>query len=231
MPNYIQNRLAFEGSPEDIVALRVAIAGSYDDPLDNSIRVIDFKKIVPIPGSLSVAYDYDVLKCALFMATGDKMWEPFAHQLWPKDFTADQWALFLSYIQNIRDHGAPNDGRWVLVNWGSRNGYWFDESREPGAIYFTTDWSPCLPVVRALSRQHPNVMIRYDYAGTDDTAGRWMFSGGEGAEIQFVDDQEKNEFGIRLQFPRATAVEIRRMGYDEEFNYVGEPAEDGDDNQ
>ena len=61
-------------------------------------------------------------------------------------------------VSNIRNYGAPTWYEWCVENWGTK---WnsCDTYISGDSLCFWTAWSPCLPVIEAMSKMFPGLSL------------------------------------------------------------------------
>lgn len=120
-----------------------------------------------------------------------------------KDFTAEEFEMFVQCLKNYREYGSTSWYEWAKENWGTKwNAYGQNDKRNTeDTIYFQTAWSPPLQLMAELSSKFPNVELHFDYADEDSgsNAGKIKLKGGEAIEVFQPDNQSNEAYEIYLE--------------------------------
>lgn len=190
MPNHIQNRLEFSGSPEDIQQLLATIQGGEGDEFRN----IDFDKILPCPKELDIESG----------SLGSTAFEALFDESQTDDITRllygsrDSRSLFmldrilkmtiedrvkhieagLKYYHNIKKYGYPTWYEWNRAHWGTKwNAYGQPDRRNTeSTIYFQTAYRSPVELIRKMSEMFPGVTIMLTYADEDASSNTGIVS-------------------------------------------------------
>lgn len=87
---------------------------------------------------------------------------------------------------------------WKKCNWGCK---WnaMDIELDDCTYYFLTPWNPPIPIVKALSKQYPDLIITLEYAEeTGCDSGHIEFVNGEISNSNFIYKKENNEYYEKL---------------------------------
>lgn len=106
------------------------------------------------------------------------------------------------YVHNALEYGATTWYGWCNREWGTKwNAYDF-ESGEGGTIDFSTAWAFPEPVIKAISKQFPDVEVCNNWADEDlgCNVGEVKYRGGEQ-----VERYEPHPFGVEA-YDRAAAI-------------------------
>ena len=175
MANYYQSSLTLRGERETMEK----IFDSIKD--EESKRVIDFEKVIPMPEELSIDSNLSaetvivlLMRQARFLFFGPyspevkDAWERY--EKWPDDLKEKSEELAKKYLMNIAKYDYPNQYSWHIAKWGTKwnsiEGYG-TQRREDDTIYFETANGFCEPVIEALSKQYPDVEFIYEAADED----------------------------------------------------------------
>lgn len=175
MANYYQSSLTLRGERETMEK----IFDSIKD--EESKRVIDFDKVIPMPEELSIESNTSadtiivlLMRQARFLFFGPyspevkDAWERY--EKWPDDLKEKSEELAKKYLMNIAKYDYPNWYSWHIDKWGTKwnsiEGYG-TQRREGDTIYFETANGFCEPVIEALSKQYPDVEFIYEAADED----------------------------------------------------------------
>lgn len=157
MPNWVQNRINFEGeiTEEEIMSLM-----TFDD--DGDELELDFNKIVPRPADLEVeksSWLYDGIAFKEGKLSLKELTDKY------KDNTDAVINLGNKAMKNLKKYGFTDWYDWSLVKWGCKwsasNTYL---SQDKKTITFETPWSPCFPIIKALAKMFPKTKITYEFA-------------------------------------------------------------------
>lgn len=191
MPNWIKNKLSFEGDMVDIITIMSEISTEEES--------IDFENIIPMPKSLRIDSSSSVdesLAVALYIDSGDDS-EIKKRMSWMKNkshHSIDDYIKsvvnnqsleeFLKVgriaLQNIKDYGHKDWYTWALSNWGTK---WNVSSTylEDNEINFETAWSNPFPVILELSNKYPDVVVKLKFAdeAIGSNCGEYHLKAGE----------------------------------------------------
>lgn len=172
MPNYVSTALTVVG-PRDQVEKFIKQA-EPDAEKDRSC--LTFEAFVPMPESLHVTEGSDGdFGYALYIEQSADLLSSYyakqnnlktlkAFQLWADIHLPEARRLGEAYAHNLKHHGHRSWYGWSMANWGTK---WdaCDASRAEVedvkddtvrvTYYFSTAWSPCEPVITAMSEQFP----------------------------------------------------------------------------
>ena len=165
MPNWVVNKVTFDGKKKDIDALRKFVTTEEN--------AFDFQKIYPMPESLNVTSGSDetfAIRCAKSYMTGSHgPTKEYVESTWQKERkTFKEWVdLGMVYIHNMEEYGAYDwyDWRWKHwgTKWNSSDATWCGDNM----VEFDTAWSAPEEIYRRLGVLFPDVEINVDYADED----------------------------------------------------------------
>ena len=104
--------------------------------------------------------------------------------------------------EELELYGKNNWYDWSIKNWGTK---W--NSRDTyvsgNSICFWTAWSPCLPIIEAMSKLFPDVIIDYWYEESGDgfcgrevyLSGKQLYTEEADLEEHWIDDDDFEQFG------------------------------------
>lgn len=198
MPNWVINRVSFEGDQEKIDHLIESVKSVYENGDD---YVFDFNKIIPRPESLNITSGGRVDMAMAYVNYQETMdskgLEAYLSYPWVKKANIETIAQLCDYIKEYVDIGEGRQAiynektyghrdwySWCNANWGTK---WnaSDASRFDNVIEFQTAWSTPVPVFEALSKQHPEVTISVSFADEDIGANCGRFTLLAGQEIEY----------------------------------------------
>ena len=203
MPNWIKNKISFEG-PEDQIKSMLDSIKSVS--VNGDVNFIDFDKIIPMPESLKIESgastdtgmalikylngDYSELKKMLSyqwvtntgIKTVEELFEDFKkRENFDKTIEQGKKALY-----NIENYGHNDWYSWSIENWGTK---WnsSETSYEGGCLEFETAWSTPEPLIVKLSEMYPDIEFSVEYADEDigSNCGRYTLKGGEGEYVEY----------------------------------------------
>lgn len=186
MPNWIINKLTLEGSTIDILSALQSIATGEES--------IDFEKIVPLPKELSeVNSGYSDILCALVLYVDEGDDTELVKEMesgWLSNFvkkenisTAEECAKFLlnekkysskiemgrRALKNEKLYGHRDWHSWSLEKWGTKWNTNDTYTTSEGEVVFQTAWSTPYPVIKKLSEQNPELLVKLRFA--DESIG------------------------------------------------------------
>ncbi len=125
-------------------------------------------------------------------------------------------------VSNLLKYGAPTWYEWNCKNWGTK---WnsIDAYMNGDSICFYTAWSPCSPVIKALSEMFPDVRIEYYY----DEAGM-CFCGREvyyGGSILYLMEGDYEEHWVEDEDDETPQYNYTEGYYDQKIKITEENSE------
>ena len=180
MPNYVRNRISFEGDPEKIREMLRMIR--VDGCGEGSI---DFDRILPMPGSLNIeagSRTDEGLRMYRGYVQAKERNADTAKFLRYRDEHPDCWDLGEKAYGNILAYGAPTWYEWRVENWGTK---WpamqEDIPLSEKEIVFDTAWAFPEGIAARLSAICPEVTLTAEWADEDmgRNCGRAVFRDGE----------------------------------------------------
>lgn len=178
MPNYVTTELHVQGPSAQVLAFveKAKRAATQDEPGSS----LTFDAFIPMPKELKIeesstgsfGYDLFVLKKPELL---DGYWAKKSGattleglQLWVDLEQPQARQLGEAYARNEEAYGHKSWYDWSIANWGTK---WDAGSvSEPDVLvtgesasvtyHFDTAWSPCEPVIEAMSEQFPELEFR-----------------------------------------------------------------------
>ena len=192
MPNYVRNRISFEGDPNEISRMLESIqVEKY------GIGSIDFNKILPMPESLNI-------EAGSRTDEGLRMYQGYLHAKEQNQPTGkylryqtehpENWEMGKQAYQNIQKYGASTWFDWCVENWGTKWPALQDDiSVRENELCFDTAWSFPNGIVEKLSRTYPKVVIMAEWADEDigNNCGRAVYKNGKLIDGYFPTDQKE----------------------------------------
>lgn len=197
MPNWVENRLSYNGNETEIKEMLEKIR--YDNA---TIGTIDFNKIIPMPKSLDI-------ECGSRTDKGIEMVKNYLENLPAElkgkegtyeeiledlhnhsaDISDDEekkiWDVGVTAVDNLYKYKAPTWYEWCNDNWNTKwNACGYDENTDysdSDFIWFQTAWSAPIPVIKKLSEMYPNIELTLEFADEDlgQNCGEMKFKGGD----------------------------------------------------
>lgn len=207
MPNWVINRVSFEGDQEKIDHLIESVKSTDEE--GNEIA-FDFNKIIPRPKSLDITSGGRVDMAMAYVNYQETM-DPKGLQgyliyPWVKSAGITTIAQLCKYIEknvdieegrqaiyNEKTYGHRDWYSWCNANWGTK---WnasdsFKKISRTGdiTIEFKTAWSTPVPIFEELSKQHPEVSISIIFADEDigSNCGRYVMLNGKEIDEEYGD--------------------------------------------
>ena len=198
MPNWVINKLKFEGNQSRIDELRESVKGIWEDGTEN---LFDFKKIIPMPESLNITSGGRVDMAMAYINYQETMdskgLETYLTYPWVKGLKIENISQLCDYIKenvdieegrkalyNEKTYGHRDWYSWSNANWGTKWNASDVQLTEDG-FQFQTAWSTPEPVLIALSEKFPEIKITIDYADEDIGANCGRFTLLAGQEIEY----------------------------------------------
>ena len=219
MPNYIKNRIVFEGKDKYInkimesiksFKMYIQIKNEYTKKFQPELsfinRVIDFNKITKAPKSLYIdSSSYGMMGEYIISGKSDISFLGYEEikKRWSKMSNKDRkksLKLGKKYIKNRLKYGFTTWYDWCIENWGVK---WNAKQAviKNNIIEFETAWSGITNLIKLLSSRHPNVNIKYIYADEDSgsNTGNLTIQNGEIIEDNSPKNQSSEAYKIFLE--------------------------------
>lgn len=148
MPNWVKTHLTFNGSKEDIEAIKQFCKSDDSE--------FDFRKIIPYPEYWNCPDKYFIHKDEIVEETVTGV-----------DGANEQYVSCpIRHITITSDKPWLDWYKWQIAFWGTK---WnaFEPILGGDDVWFDTAWSFAEPVVIALSKEFPSVEILFEYADED----------------------------------------------------------------
>lgn len=178
MPNYVSTQLHVSGPREQVLAFveKAKSVPTKDEP----VSALTFNSFIPMPPELKIeessmgSFGYELFvekKQSLLnghWATSAGATTLEGLQLWADLEQPRARELGEAYARNEELYGHRTWYGWAVANWGTK---WDAGSVEPPDVletgdsasvsyFFDTAWSPCEPVIEAMSEQFPQLEFR-----------------------------------------------------------------------
>ena len=193
MPNYVRNRISFEGDQNEIGRMLDSIQME-----EHGIGSIDFNKILPMPESLNLeagSRTDEGLRMYRGYLQAQKQNQPIGKYLRYQSEHPDSWELGKQAYQNILQYGAPTWFEWCTENWGTKWPAIQDETPVVGnELCFDTAWSFPHGIIQKLSSMYPEIVIVAEWADEDigNNCGRAVFRNGKLIDGYIPTDQKES---------------------------------------
>lgn len=164
MPNWVMNRVTFEGDPVRVHDLLEGIR-----PEGHPLGHIDFDRVLPMPASLDIESGSRTARGYSQYRRYIKAKDPFVRRAC-ESYAAnypEEWALGKAAYQNEIDYGAQDWYEWRVLHWGTKWNAENENSAESTELRFRTAWICPVPVLVEIGRQFPDVEIFVEYADED----------------------------------------------------------------
>jgi hypothetical protein len=203
MPNWVRNKVSFEGPSDKIESMLDSIKSVNKN---GDLNFIDFDKIIPMPESLKIESgtstdtgialvkylngDCSELKKMLSYQwvtnAGIKTVEELFEDFKKRDNYNSTIEQGKKAIFNFENYGHNHWYSWSVDNWGTK---WNagDTSYNGGVLEFETAWSTPEPVMIELSDMNPDITFTVEYADEDigSNCGKYTLKGGDGEYVEY----------------------------------------------
>lgn len=204
MPNYVTTELHVQGPSAQVLAfVEKAKSAATEDKTGSSLT---FDAFIPMPEQLKIeessagsfGYDLFVLKKPELLdgywATKSGATTIEGLQLWVDLEQPQARKLGEAYARNEEAYGHKTWYSWAIANWGTK---WDAGSvSEPDVLvtgdsasvtyHFDTAWSPCEPVIEAMSEQFPELEFRATF---DEESHSFYYEGvwSQGVKVEHTE--------------------------------------------
>lgn len=201
MPNYVRNKVYFQGEPDEVKKMLEQIQVDGRGP-----GSIDFNKIIPMPASLNIeagSRTDEGLKMYRAYMTAREQKKDIGRFLRYREEHEDSWNLGKQAFENIRQFGCATWYDWCIQNWGTK---WpamqdGDKPESQEILIFDTAWSFPDGVMERLSQMYPAITITAEWADEDigRNCGKIVYEKGKAGEVFFPSgDRESIEFATSV---------------------------------
>lgn len=241
MPNWVENKLSYNGNEEEIKEMLEKIR--YDNA---TIGTIDFNKIIPMPKSLDIECGSRTDKCIEMVKN---YLENLPAELKGKEGTYEEvledlhnhsadisneeekkiWDVGVTAVDNLYKYNAPTWYEWCNDNWNTKwNACGYDENTDysdSDFIWFQTAWSAPVPVIQKLSEMYPNIELSLQFADEDlgQNCGEMKFKGGNIIE-EYIPETRKEaiEFAAKVWEYDLSDFQLHLNATGTDYIYTGE---------
>ena len=208
MPNHVTNILEIVGDEDTIKKCLDTIKGED--------RIIDFRKILPMPELLS------------HIGSGRTIIDGQAYEEWYFDTDPDNPYLTIDRkltgpeYRELQKHPERNWYDWSIAHWGTKwNAYdqeFISQSEEYVSFRFDTAWSSPMPVIETLAKMFPTLTFGLTYADEDlgYNTGKVRFNLGYVVQESYPEGGSNEAFEIVLVCKDYASEYIKK---DEDGNY------------
>ena len=203
MPNWVRNKVSFEGPSDKIEAMLDSIKSVSGN---GNVNYIDFEKIIPMPESLKIdsgsltdtgislvkylnGDDTNLKKMLSYpwvINAGIKTVEELFEEFKKRDNYNSTIEQGKRAIFNLENYGHNDWYSWSVDNWGTK---WNagETSYDGGVLEFETAWSTPEPVMIELSDMNPDITFIVEYADEDigSNCGKYTLKGGVGEYVEY----------------------------------------------
>ena len=167
MPNYVKNRISYEGDPAQIRRMLLEIA---DDSL--GIGSIDFNKVIPMPPSLSIEAssrtEDGLRKYREYVSAKEAHGDLSEYEAYRQSHP-EEWELGKTAYENLYTYGFKTWYEWCTAVWGTK---WPAMEQNVSAasdreFSFETAWSFPHGIVSQLSERYPEIVFTARWADED----------------------------------------------------------------
>lgn len=163
MPNHIKNRLSVTGDEDKVKLFFESIRKEKADE-NGETSAIDFEKIIPMPKELNIESGSSSYQAK------DLIEKCKTRNI--KEYVMEHMDEFKQsvrpYIENYIKYGYTDWYDWSIAKWGTKwNAYDVVDMTSARIVEFSTAWATPIPVMAELSKQHPEVKIKVDFADED----------------------------------------------------------------
>ena len=201
MPNWVKNKVSFEGSTETINEMLESIKTIEEN---GDCSFIDFEKIIPMPESLKIdsgTLTDNGIALVRFLSGDDSLLKEMLSYSWVKKenikTTQELFDVYKSKkefdqileggkkaIYNLENFGHTDWYSWSCDKWGTK---WNSSNSfvQDDILEFETAWSNPHPVLLELSKKYPDIKFTIEFADEDigSNCGRYILQ--DGQEIEF----------------------------------------------
>ena len=226
IPNYIVNKVHFDGDEEQIRQMLDFIKPNITNEEEEHDTVIDFNKIIPMPDSLDLnAGSVERRAVTAYLVAVN----PFTKDFGVDKFSESEFTELANslvkrynltkgdiyddkvdpqevergqqYIDNIKKYNAPTWYEWRIQNWGCKWSASCQRIGENNTIYFDTPWATPTPVLQALSERFPSLTITCHWADEDFgvNVGEAVFENGEIAGLDYYEACSKQAYELAAE--------------------------------
>lgn len=201
MPNYVRNRVFFEGDPGEI---RRMLESIREEEL--GLGSIDFQKILPMPQELNIEYssrtDRSREKVSAYRQALEKGEDVTELEQWREEHPED-WALGERALDNAGRYGHATWYSWCVEFWGTK---WpalhqSDLATDRQRLCFDTAWAFPMGVLRKLSADWPGIGMVCQWADEDigSNCGEILLRQGRVDELYIpLDKKEAVEYAAEV---------------------------------
>ena len=119
-----------------------------------------------------------------------------------KDFTDEEFGIFIQCLKNFRNHGYVSWYKWSIEHWGTKwNAYSQNDTRNTNdTIYFQTAWNSPVELIKTLSSQLPSVRFLLVYADEDSGSNTGKLEMQNGKVLSSTKPESQSKEGYDIYF-------------------------------
>ena len=194
MPNYVRNKVFFDGDPAEVRKMLEFIQMDGD-----GIGSISFNKILPMPESLNIESgsrtDEGLKMYTLYMRAKDQGQDLGKYHRYQAEHSVN-WELGKQAYENIQKYGSPTWYEWCTENWGTKwpaiqpDGVPLSEEM----VCFETAWAFPEGIVAKLSTLFPDITFTIKWADEDlgNNCGKAVYSNGKVIDLDIPTSQKES---------------------------------------
>lgn len=205
MPNWVKNKISFEGQLERIEEMLAFIKTTGDD----CESYIDFNKIVPMPESLNIVSGGSTdtgISLVKYLSGDDSLFNEMLKYGWVKNSGIKTTNELFEYLKsqknyqelvdigkraiyNVENYGHTDWYSWCCDKWGTKWNSCRSSLDENNLLTFETAWSNPYPVLVELSIKFPDIKFTVEYADEDigSNCGKYALINGEEFDYEEYD--------------------------------------------
>jgi hypothetical protein len=217
MPNYVRNRVFFEGTPDEIRRMLEAIR---EESLGTG--TIDFRKILPMPEDLNIESgsrtDRAVRNVKAYREALEEGGDLTELERWKKDNPGD-WELGEKALANRERYGHETWYGWCTDNWGTKWPALHQEELggDRNHLCFDTAWSFPRELLMKLSADWPDISFVCQWADEDvgRNCGEVLLRSGRAEELYLPEgEREAVEYAAEVweTTPREWGLVLNKEG-------------------
>lgn len=206
MPNYIKNRIVIDGTPEQIQQVFDKFNTFYPATVeiveDNNVLC---KNKTGAFGRLDLKTGQFIsLSCEINQVGLPENWEIYIKQAVNHFPDFNKIIPQPDEILNDNLEGVfPEWYHWRIDNWGTKWNALEPHQENYNTFIFETAWSGVPNLILEMSKQSPEVLIKYEYADEDtgSNCAEYIFKGGETIKVNEPEkgSKEAYELAFRLR--------------------------------
>lgn len=141
-----------------------------------------------------------------------------------KDFSDEDFDMFIQCLKNYRKHGFHSWYNWSIKNWSTKwNAYGQNDKRNSdNSIYFETAWSSPIELIQKLSSRFPELTLQLDYADEDSGSNTGIITFKNGEAINVTQPESQSREGYEIYFDLHPGSKENYKLVNDKYEYVEE---------